>query len=65
MKLNFYITFKKTLACDLFSLTCGVLVGEITLNEDCFASKLPMVSAEDVFIQVTSNPSLDLYIDFI
>ena len=44
-------------ACDLFSLTCGMLVGEITLNEDCFKSKFPSSSAEDMFIQVTSNPS--------
>ena len=40
-----------------------MLIGEITLNKDCFASKIPSSSAEDLFLQVTSNPSLGLYID--
>ena len=40
-----------------------MLIGEITLNEDCFASKYPSSSAEDLFLQVTSNPSVDLYIE--
>ena len=47
----------KILACELFSLTCGMLIGKISLNEDCFASKFPSSSAEDIFLQVTSNPS--------
>jgi len=37
--------------------------GRITLDEDCFASKFPLSSAKGLFLQVTSNPSLDLHIE--
>ena len=53
----------KASACDLYSLTCGMLIGKITLNQDCFELRFPSTSAEDFFLQVTSNPSWGLYIE--
>ena len=51
-------------ACDLFSLRCGVLTGEIVLNQTCFQMKSYMASIagdatnSDVYVYVTSNSSL-------
>ena len=45
-------------ACDLYSLTCGVLFGELTLNSTCYDTK-SYSSLNDVYVYVTANTRLD------
>ena len=48
---------KWILACDLYSLTCGVLFGELILNSTCYSTK-SYASLGDVYVYVTANSRL-------
>ena len=50
-------------ACDLFSLKCGVLTGEIILNSTCLDTKSYMKdnNTDEVFVYVSSEASLGFY----
>ena len=54
--------FQKILACDMFSLKCGVLTAEIILNSTCFETKSYMGKniANEVYVYVTSSSSLGI-----
>lgn len=45
--------------CDLYSLSCGVLSGQLTLNSTCYGTK-SYSSLTDVYVYVTANPSESL-----
>ena len=49
----------KCLACDLFSLRCGVLSAEIILNSTCFETRSYMENnnANEIFVYVDSSSS--------
>ena len=51
--------FKQFSACDLFSLTCGVLTGVITLDTTCLISKYYMQEETDdeIYLYVNADPS--------
>ena len=51
--------FQKILACDLFSLRCGVLTAEIILNSTCFETRSYMGNnnANEVYVYVDSSSS--------
>ena len=49
---------KWILACDLYSLTCGVLFGQLILNSTCYSTK-SYASLGDVYVYVTANSRLD------
>ena len=50
---------KENLACDLFSLRCGVLTAEIILNSTCFETRYYMgnSNANEVYVYVDSSSS--------
>ena len=50
-------------ACDLFSLNCGVLTGEIMLNSTCLDTKSYMQdnNTDEVFVYISSDASLGLF----
>ena len=50
--------YDNILACDLYSLTCGVLFGELTLNSSCYDTK-SYSALNDVYAYVTANTRLD------
>ena len=54
--------FDKCLACDLFSLRCGVLSAEIILNSTCFETRSYMGNnnANEIFVYVDSSSSKDI-----
>ena len=47
-------------ACDLFSLQCGVLTGEIILNSTCLDTKsyIKDNTTDGVFVYISSDASL-------
>ena len=64
-KIHFGLTILLTkifLACDLFSLRCGVLNAEIILNSTCFDTKSYMLNTNpnEIYVHVNSSSSLGI-----
>ena len=56
---NVHNCLKENLACDLFSLRCGVLTAEIILNSTCFETRSYMgnKNPNEVYVYVNSSSS--------
>lgn len=47
--------------CDLLSLSCNILLSELTLNSTCLKTKY-YLSMSDVYVYITSNSRLGRYV---